>query len=334
MHLSTSNSELSTASFNRASAYLATTLGLLYLCCELGTHYGFQRISRIQQRIHGEKMALLAVRPAAPGTPRNVAMVGNSLLLSSVDVPLLNQLGSGEFNYSRLVVEQTQYADWYFGLKRLFGEGAHPDAIVLVFGARHWLADTVRSEYFAHELMRPRDVFQLSHELDLDRTTAANYFFASFSAWLGGRAEMRKFILSHMLPDLQHFVGKLNPASPSYPAEEMIFSKVRERMVRLKTLCESHGVQLLTVLHPTLQARAPFDIFAKAAEAAALPLVLPVAKLAYPSALYADLYHLNAQGMERFTRDLVAPLESRLLGDYPPDNIRHTNEHAQNSTRP
>jgi hypothetical protein len=317
MHLSTSNSELTTASFNCASAYLVAALGLLYLCCELGTHYGFQRISRIQQRIRGEKMALLAVRPAAPGAPRNVAMVGNSLLLASVDVPLLNQLGSGKFNYTRLAVEQTQYVDWYFGLKRLFDEGAHPDAIVLVFGARHWLADAVRGEYFAHELMRPLDVFQLAHELNLDRTTASNYFFASFSSWLGGRAEIRTFILSNILPDLQHFVGKLNPGPPSYLAEEVIISKVRERMARLKTLCDSHGVQLITVLPPTLQARTPFDALAKAAEAAALPLVLPVAKLAYPSALYADMYHLNKRGMERFTRDLVVPLESQLLGDHP-----------------
>jgi hypothetical protein len=316
MRLSTSNSELSTALFNRASAYLIATLGLLYLCCELGTHYGFQRLSRIQQRIRSEKMALLVVRPAAPGAPRNVAMVGNSLLLASVDVPLLNQLGSGKFNYARLAVEQTQYVDWYFGLKRLFDEGAHPDAIVLVFGAHHWLADAVRGEYFAHELMRPLDVFQLAHELELDRTTVSNYFFASFSSWFGGRAEIRTFILSNILPDLQAFVGKLSPGPPSYPAEEVIFSKVRERMARLKTLCDSHGVQLITVLHPTLQARAPFDVLAKAAEAAALPFVLPVAKQAYPRELYADLYHLNARGMERFTRDLVVPLESQLLGDH------------------
>jgi len=316
MRLFTSNSELSTASFNRASAYLIATLGLLYLCCELGTHYGFQRLSRIQQRLRGEKMALLAVRPAAPGAPRNVVIVGNSLLLASVDIPLLNKLGSGQCNYSRLVLEQTQYVDWYFGLKRLFDEGAHPDAIVLVFGAHHWLADAVRGEYFAHELMRPLDVFQVAHELDLDRTTASNYFFASFSSWLGGRAEVRKFILSTILPDLQDFVGKLSPGPPSYPAEEVIFSKARERMVRLKTLCDSHSVQLITVLHPTLQARTPFDTLAKAAEAAALPLVLPVAKLAYPSDLYADLYHLNARGMEHFTRDLVAPLESQFLGDH------------------
>jgi len=174
----------------------------------------------------------------------------------------------------------------------------------------------VRGEYFAYELMRPLDIFSLARELELDRTTASNYFFASLSAWLGGRADIRKFILSTMLPDLEDFVGWLRPGPPSYPGADVVFNKVRDRMARLKTLCESHGIPLITVLYPTLQVKDPFDALAKAADAATLPLVIPVAKIAYPSELYSDGYHLNAQGMERFTRDLVAPLEGRLLGDH------------------
>jgi hypothetical protein len=249
MHLSTSNSEIvtfeiTTPLFNYAIGLFMMVVLVLCLCVELGTRYGFHRISRIQQRIHREKIDFLALHSGAFGAPRNVAIVGNSLLLYSVDVPLLNKLGSGKFNYSRLVVEQTQYLDWYFGLKRLLGEGAHPDALVLLLGANHWLADAVRGEYFAYELMRPLDVFSLARELNLDRTALSNYFFASLSAWLGSRVEIRKFILSHVITDLQDFVGLLNTEPPIYPVENIAFDKARKRMVQLKTLCESYGIKL------------------------------------------------------------------------------------------
>jgi len=305
-----SNSETPAASFNAGIFWLLALLVILCLGVEVGTRCEFARVSRIQDRISGEKEAFLALRPGTAGSPRNVVLVGNSLLLAGVDIPLLNTLSSGGFSYSRLVIEQTQYADWFFGLRRLLSEGARPDAVVLVFGANHWLADAVRGEYFAYELMRPLDVFSVARELGLDRTTASNYFFASLSSWLGGRAEIRKFLLSEIVPDLEQFVKKLNDGPPVYPADDVVFDKARERMRRLKALCEGYGVQLVTVLYPTEQANAPWDALAKAANAAALPIVIPVAKMGYPRALYADGYHLNTEGMDRFTHDLIAPLEN------------------------
>src|SRR5215510_4512308 len=218
MRLSTSNFDMVSPMFNRATAWLVAIVVILSLGVEFGTRYGFHRISHIQQRIYAEKSAFLSLRPGAAGAPRTVALVGNSFLLFSVDIDLLNKIGSGGFQYSRLVIEQTQYLDWVFGLERLLSEGARPDALVLVLGANHWLADGVRGEYFAHELMQPLDAFNVAHELDLDRTTASNYFFASLSSWLGGRAEIRKFILSNVLPNLQNFAGKLNTGPPVYPA--------------------------------------------------------------------------------------------------------------------
>src|SRR5581483_955276 len=138
-----SNSETPAASFNAGIFWLLALLVILCLGVEVGTRCEFARVSRIQDRISGEKEAFLALRPGTAGSPRNVVLVGNSLLLAGVDIPLLNTLSSGGFSYSRLVIEQTQYADWFFGLRRLLSEGARPDAVVLVFGANHWLADAV-----------------------------------------------------------------------------------------------------------------------------------------------------------------------------------------------
>ena len=309
-----SNSETPVMSFNSAIFWLLALIVLLCLCAEVGTRYGFHRLSRIQNRIYGEKADFLRLR-LGNGTPRNVALVGNSLLLFSVDVPLLNRLGSGQFHYSRLAIENTQYEDWFFGLQRLFDEGAQPDAVVLVLDATHWLSDAVRGEYFAYELMRTVDTFHLSRELALDRTTASTYFFASLSSWLGGRAEMRKFLLSKVIPNLEQFVKMLGDGPLQYPAADVVFDKTQGRMRRLKALCERYSVQLVTVLHPTNQLHAPFDPLIQAANASTLPIVIPVAKMRYSSELYSDGYHLNALGMDRFTRDLISPLENALLGN-------------------
>ena len=315
MRSSTSNSEYPRAPFTSAILWLLGLIVLICLCAEIGTRYGFSRVSRIQNRVDQEKTAFLTLHPGSSGAPRNIAIVGNSLLLFSVDIPLLNSLGSGKFHYSRFVLEQTQYVDWFFGLQRLFNEGARPDGIVLVLGANHWLADAVRGEYFAYELMRPLDIGNVARELNLDRTTASNYFFASLSAWLGGRAEIRKFLLSNIIPDLEQFVRVLNGGPPSYPGDDLIFEHTQERMERIKSLCERYGVQLVSVLHPTLQSQAPFAALSRAANVSGLPLVIPVAKMEYPNSFYFDGYHLNTQGMDRFTRDLLHPLEAALLAN-------------------
>jgi hypothetical protein len=327
MRSSTSNFEIPKVSFKAAILWILALIIIFCLGAEIGTRYGFSRFSRIQNRIHTEKAAFMRLRPETIDTPRNVVFVGNSLLLFSVDVPLLNKLGSGWFNYSRLVLEQTQYVDWLFGLQRLLHEGSRPDTVVLVFGANHWLADTVRAEYFAYELMQPFDIFSVAREINLDRTVASNYFFASFSAWLGGRAEIRKFLLSNVIPDLEQFVRTLNDGPPLYPADSVVFDKARTRMTRMKALCESYGVQLVTVLHPTNQVKDPFDVLTQAANASALPMVIPVAKMTYPRKLYSDGYHLNMLGMDRFTRDLLSPLEDVLRGNegrFPPRSTSTT----------
>lgn len=299
---------MTAADYNRATKRLLISLLAIYLLCELVARYGLPHMSRIQARIRDEKRALLSERQN--GAPKSVVFVGNSLLLWSLDVPLLNRLSSGDFRYSRLVIENTQYWDWYFGLRRMLAEGARPDVVAVLIGANHWLEDSVEGEYFAHALLRPTDTLLLRQQLNLDRTTASSYFFASLSAWLGSRAIIRKNFLRLLFPDVEQFTRKLITL-PSYPEGDRAKVAATQRLHDLKSLCESFGVRLVVVLHPTLDRRAPFDALRTAAGLAGVELIAPV-HLEYPESFYSDGYHLNATGMERFSRDLLPALELRL----------------------
>jgi hypothetical protein len=306
----TSSSEDGAAGYGRATKLLLASLVLLCLFFELGTRYALHRVSRIQDRIRTEKLTFLSTRLPDSAGIRSVVILGNSLLLWSLEISFLNRLGSGNFHYSRFAMENTKYWDWYFGLRSLFAKGARPAVVALLIGTNHWVEDSVAGEVFAHELLQPFDVNRLRGQLNLDRTTASTYFFASASAWLGGRAAIRKNLIRLIFPDFEQFAHKLL-APPAYPPEEIAYAKAIARMRDLAALCRSYGVELVIILHPTLNSHEPFNLIRNAARAAGVPVIAPV-HTEYSSLLFADGYHLNQAGMEKFTRAVLPPLEDRL----------------------
>ena len=62
----------------------------------------------------------------------HVLVVGNSLLDEDVRFDRLHDALAARWDARRFVVEQTFYYDWYYGLKRLYREGARPDVVVLM----------------------------------------------------------------------------------------------------------------------------------------------------------------------------------------------------------
>jgi len=312
MPSSTFNSDSGAVVFHRASKVLIAGLAAICLFFEIGARFGLPRLSRIQARIERERSDFVAHHRDPGSATKTVALIGNSLLLWSIDFDSLNKFGAGRFRYSRFVIESTHYWDWYFGLRRLFEEGARPDAVGVLIGANHWVEDAVEGETFAYELLRPADAGLLRATLDLDRTTAAKYFFASLSAWLGTRAVIRKNLLRLIFPDLELFTRKL--ASPGvYVDADAAYKKALGRIRDLKLLCDERGVALLVILHPTLDPQAPFDAILRAAKAAGVGVIAP-AHLTYSAELFSDGYHLNVLGMEKFTRAVAAPLQEELLG--------------------
>ena len=114
----------------RYSLILLTVIGLLGLGLEFGLGWGLPRLSHIIERLKTEQAQAVRLKPLV-GQPVPVLIVGNSLLLDGVDISALDEKLRPEHRVTRFVVENTSYLDWYYGLRRLFREGARPKVLVL-----------------------------------------------------------------------------------------------------------------------------------------------------------------------------------------------------------
>ena len=99
------------------------------------------------------------------------------------------------------------YYDWLYGLRRLYREGARPDIVVVMLGTGHWLSPTIRGDYSAQYLMSADDLPLVARDLGMHPTQATDLMFAGVSKFWGARAEMRNFVLGHLMPDLATFMN-------------------------------------------------------------------------------------------------------------------------------
>ena len=147
MPLSTSNSERQSTprNYTRAIAAALAAIVLLLVGCELAFRFAFSRISRIESRTHNEHLDALAVRPGAPGKP-TILLLGNSLLLESVDYPKIKTEWRSVAAPTRFVIEQTAYIEWSYGIKRLLSEGARPNRIILCLNIPQLVGNSILGE--------------------------------------------------------------------------------------------------------------------------------------------------------------------------------------------
>jgi len=61
-----------------------------------------------------------------------ILLVGNSLLNEGVDFPQFTADMPTKWRIKRLVIESTTYIEWYYGLGRIFRDGARPDLVCLM----------------------------------------------------------------------------------------------------------------------------------------------------------------------------------------------------------
>ena len=86
-------------------------------------------------------------------------MLGNSLLNAGIRFDEAHALLLPEIDARRLMVFDTTYYDWYYGIRRLYAEGVRPDVVILVLTPRQLTISKIRGNYFAYHLMRMADVF-------------------------------------------------------------------------------------------------------------------------------------------------------------------------------
>src|SRR5215467_10813226 len=296
---------------SKAIAYaktLAVICAMLIIALELSSRYLLTHSSVTYSRISQQYEQALKMRPAGPGEPISVLMVGNSLLLHGVEMERLRALTSSTMRISPILLEQTGYYDWLYGLQRLFRQGARPDVVVVGVGVNYFLENGVRQEYAPVLFLDARDTLAVASDLHLDRTATSNLLLAHSSTFWDTRRAIRTQILNRVIPRLQDLFSLINP-TPSVPGGPEFAAIANPRLQRLRELCETHNVKLILLVPPTLSSESAVAEMARTARAAGVDVLVPID----PEDLSAEFYlqdgiHLNHEGAILFTSALARDL--------------------------
>jgi len=279
---------------------------------EISSIYLLKHHSPTYARISRQYSEAVTVRPAGPGDPANVLMVGNSLLLHGVELDRLRNLTSTRMNIYPIFLEATGYYDWLYALQGLFRQGAKPQAVVLGVGVNYFIEDGVRQDYAPMLFFSAGDTLAVSSDLHLDRTATSNLLLAHSSNFWDTRSAIRTQVLSHMVPHLEDLFMLVNQR-PTVPEGREFEDIAMPRLRRMQELCEAHGAKLILLVPPTLSSESAIGEMAYAAHKAGVDVSIPID----PAALSANFYqrdgmHLNSQGAVVFTSALAKDLPDKV----------------------
>jgi hypothetical protein len=292
---------------------------LVGLAAEGAARLGLDRISKVQRRT-AEEYRLARTIGTDGCTRQHVLMVGNSLLDEDVRFDRVREAVAGRWDARRFVIEQTFYYDWYYGLKRLFHEGARPDLVVIMLSARQWIRTDTRGDYSAHHLMSAKDLPAVARDLDLNATQTANLVFAKASKFWGARAEIRNFLLGRFMPELGQLMNYSSQADRQKLDVDEVERIAGERIRRLRTLAVEHRARLVVLIPVMLgsnEGRAWIGLINAARSNGVTPL-MPAAAGSFAPNMYRDAgFHLNATGATAFTDVLIPALRKELTEASP-----------------
>ena len=278
---------------------------LLIAAFELLSIYLIRYDSETYARVSRQYADAVKMRPAKPGEPVSVLMVGNSLLLEGVDVDHLQKLTSGQMHISPIFLEATGYYDWLYGLQRLFRDGARPQVVVLGVGVNSFLANSVRQDYVPLMLFDLRDSLGVASDLNMDRTATSNLLLAHSSVFWDTRTVLRTQILRHTIPKYRELVLLLKP-QPAIPPALEFQAIANSRLRRLRELCEVHGAKLILLVPPTLSSEDAVRQMTIASQRAGVDALVPIDPLVLSAKYYQpDELHLNSEGAALFTAALA-----------------------------
>jgi hypothetical protein len=310
----------STFSSKRPALFYAKLLvgicALLVVTLELASDYLLKHDSETYARVSRQYAEAVKMRPAKPGEPTSVLMVGNSLLLEGVDVDRLKKLTSGQMHICPIFLEGTGYFDWLYGLRRIFREGARPQVVVLGVGVNNFLANSVRQDYAPMMFFDTRDSLRVASDLRMDRTATSNLLLAHASVFWDTRSVLRAQILRHTVPHYRDLVLLLKP-QPAVPPPLQFQTVASSRLEQLRELCEAQGAKLIILLPPTPSSGEAVREMTIAAQRARVDTLVPIDPATLSPRYYQpDELHLNSEGAQLFTSALATFLP-RTVGHEP-----------------
>ena len=309
MRSSTSVSESSAGASLAVWALLGAALCIGVLL-EAGVRYVVPLVFANQRRMASEYQDALRLGHDPTGGGLPVLFLGNSLLLSDIDFEQAQALLGADFQARRWAIDDTNFLDWYFGLRRLFRHGARPGIVVLGAQPKHLIASHVRGGYFAHYLMDLPDFLEVADRLDLDATGTSELLFSHFSAYYGSREELNKRVLSWILPRFPALAGKL-AGGPTAALPPDLVEQSAQRLDELNTLCRTYGARLVVWVPPNPRWLDRSDLV-RAGNLAGVPVLVPGRDDRVEADRFSDGYHLDALGARHWTAILMPRLRPLL----------------------
>ena len=300
--------------YSRAIVLLLIAVLVYFVALEILTNFGLKRVSQAGRRVHEDYLQALTLRPLTYDGHKTVLVVGNSLLVAGVERKRLAVEMSPEFTVTMLPIENTTYLDWYFGLRRLFAEGARPSAVILCLSPRQLISDSVNGEDFAHRMMQLDDIQLVRKAAGLDMTTTSAFFFANLSSWLGGRNSIRNWILEIWLPKASLLAASLTTQGPlvSESQQRDIVIKAEHRLHELRDFSATYGARFVYLVPPQTSRGGLSEQIRLSAGQSGLSVVIPYLPGEMAPSYFVDGFHLNPVGASVFTDRLRPMLQSSL----------------------
>lgn len=286
---------------------------LLIIALEIFSVYLLKHHSVTYARISRQYEEAVKMRPAGPGEPPCVLMVGNSLLLHGVELDRLRALTSASMRIYPVFLEATGYYDWLYTLQGLFRQGARPQVVIVGVGVNYFLKNGVRQDYAPMLFFDAHDTLAVASDLHLDRTATSNLLLAHSSTFWDTRSVIRTQILSRVVPHLEDLFLLVNP-KPEIPEGRQFEEIAIPRLRRLRELCEEHGAKLILLIPPTLSSESAVSRMAYSAHTAGVEISVPIDPATLSAKFYQrDGMHLNSDGAVLFTSALAKDLPEKIV---------------------
>ncbi|HYL78118.1 MAG TPA: hypothetical protein VEU96_28140 [Bryobacteraceae bacterium] len=239
--------------------------------------------------------------------PGKMLMIGNSLLLAGVDLPALRDSLAPDLHLFRWMIEQTQYLDWYYGLRRLYSEGMRADFVVLLLNVTQTDSFQIRGEYFGYRMMQTRDVLDVARDARLTPTATFSLLLGNLSAYYGFRFDTRKIALAELVPGISSLRGSLVPFGHATLDHDFAVDFAAQRLRRFADLVQQHGGHFIFVVPASLD---PIDeaYLKEAGARSGVPILVPLTTSSVSGKDFTDGFHLNPAGAARFTTALAPML--------------------------
>lgn len=300
-----------------ATIAVIASLVLVLLAAEILARFAFPRISQIEGRIGSDQRQARSIRAPAPPAAPTLLLAGNSLLLRGLDYPKIQTEMAPDARVVRFVIENTEYLDWYYGLRHLFAMGVRPSAVVLCLNMGQTVSSVTLGDYSARHLFGVSEILPVAHDTGMTATQTSGFFLAHWSAFYASRASIRNFILNKSDPGYAQALHALaNSTRAPLPSDVELVSQARVRLSAIRELCRQHGVEFVLLIPPSLARNN--DLLASAAglERVNFEYPLPLGSVG-PEFFRADGNHLNEKGAEIFTDALARCLRARLGKETP-----------------